>query len=112
MFEVWVVFVFIVQKGGRAERNGGLSTLQVVSAGMLMEREFLNYGISSGDQRGGVIRGLGQRRWGRGGGQGKEMGGVGHLVLISCCVFAGQNSQGTLSRYSLLLQTQMEQKGD
>lgn len=45
---------------------------------------------------GGVIRGFGQRRWGRGGGQGKEMGGVGHLVLISCCVFAGQNSQGTL----------------
>lgn len=58
------------------------------------------------------MRGFGQRRWERGrrGGEDQEVGGAGHLVLISCCVFAGQSSQGTLSRYSLLLQTQMEQK--
>lgn len=61
------------------------------------------------------MRGFGQRRWGRAGGEGREgeeweEGGISHLVLISCCVYAGQSSQGTLSRYSLLLQTQMEQK--
>lgn len=76
-----------------------------------MERAFLSYEIQTGDGVGGVIRGFGSRRWGRGGGR-AGLGGAGHLVLISCCVFAGQNSQGTLSRYSLLLQTQMEQNGD
>lgn len=101
--------MFVVQKGRRAEGSEGLSaSLHVVSAGVVMGREFLNYGRETGDQWGGVIRGFGQRRWGWGRGQDREMGGLGHLVLISCCVFAGQNSQGTLSRYSLHLQTQME----
>lgn len=47
-FCVWGLccFLFIVQKGGRAERNGGQSAvLRVVRTGMVMETEFLNYGI-------------------------------------------------------------------
>lgn len=105
--------MFIVQKGRRAESSGELSaSLRVVSAGMVMGREFLNCGIETGVQWGGVIRGFGQRRWGRGRGQDRETGGVSHLVFISRCVFAGQNGQGTLSRYSLRLQTQMEREGD
>lgn len=72
---------------------------------MVVEIEFANYRISSEGCRGGrVIKGFGQRRWGLVGVQSKEMGGVDHLVLISCPVFAGQESEGTLSRYSLLSQ--------
>lgn len=75
-------------------------------------KEFLNYGIETGVQWGGVIRGFGQRRWGWGRGQGQgdgrgEPSGVNRLLCLQ-----GRNGEGTLSRHSLHLQTQMEQEGD
>lgn len=86
-------------------------SLPVVRAGMVMEVKFHNCQIETEE-----VGRLNRRLWpeevgaGREGRGGAGVGGVGHLVLISCCVCAGQSSQGTLSRYSLLLQTQMEQK--
>ena len=52
------------------------SSLHVVKSGDGDGKESLNCGIETGVQRGGVIRGFGQRRWGwgRGPGQGDGRG--------------------------------------
>ena len=78
-----VVYCTARQKGG--EWWGAVHPLHVVKCGDGDGKESLNYGIETGVQRGGVIRGFGQRRWGWGRGQGQGDGrGEPYGVNLQC----------------------------